>query len=52
MLTAHVAGAGPLPPLLVCGAAGSGKSLLLAKWSAFLLNGVNIVYSKSNCHNC
>src|SRR6218665_1430184 len=32
-LNAHVSAAGPLPPLLVSGASGSGKSLLLAKWS-------------------
>ena len=32
LLSAHVSGAGPLPPLLVCGSRGSGKSLLLANW--------------------
>ncbi|XP_014679432.1 PREDICTED: nephrocystin-3-like, partial [Priapulus caudatus] len=31
-LNAHISAAGPLPPLLVTGASGSGKSLLLAKW--------------------
>ncbi|ELT90543.1 hypothetical protein CAPTEDRAFT_219276 [Capitella teleta] len=31
-LNAHVAAPGPLPPLLISGAPGSGKSLLLAKW--------------------
>ncbi|KAK2146989.1 hypothetical protein LSH36_575g02042 [Paralvinella palmiformis] len=31
-LSAHVAAPGPLPPLLVSGPAGSGRSLLLAKW--------------------
>ncbi|KAI0213397.1 Nephrocystin-3 [Lamellibrachia satsuma] len=32
VLNAHVSAAGPLPPLLVTGPAGSGRSLLLAKW--------------------
>ncbi|XP_033113805.1 nephrocystin-3-like [Anneissia japonica] len=31
-LNDHVIAAGPLPPYLVCGPSGSGKSLLLAKW--------------------
>ncbi|XP_076448503.1 nephrocystin-3-like isoform X2 [Babylonia areolata] len=31
-LTAHVAAAGPVPPLLVSGASGSGRSLLLSRW--------------------
>ncbi|XP_064597908.1 LOW QUALITY PROTEIN: nephrocystin-3-like [Liolophura sinensis] len=31
-LNNHVSAAGPLPPLLVSGAPGSGKSLLLAQW--------------------
>ncbi|XP_041472246.1 nephrocystin-3-like isoform X2 [Lytechinus variegatus] len=31
-ISEHVAAAGPLPPLLVSGVPGSGKSLLLAKW--------------------
>lgn len=31
-LNSHVLAAGPVPPLLVHGASGSGKSLLLAKW--------------------
>ncbi|XP_038047138.1 nephrocystin-3-like [Patiria miniata] len=31
-LNEHVAAAGPLPPFLVSGIPGSGKSLLLAKW--------------------
>ena len=31
-LNAHVSAPGPLPPLLISGAPGSGKSLLLAKW--------------------
>ncbi|PVD37428.1 hypothetical protein C0Q70_00018 [Pomacea canaliculata] len=31
-LTAHVAAAGPVPPLLVSGSSGSGRSLLLARW--------------------
>ncbi|KAJ8019495.1 Nephrocystin-3 [Holothuria leucospilota] len=31
-LNEHILAAGPLPPLLVLGAAGSGKTLLLAKW--------------------
>eukprot|EP00057_Strongylocentrotus_purpuratus_P034426 XP_795144.4 PREDICTED: nephrocystin-3 [Strongylocentrotus purpuratus] len=31
-ISEHVGAAGPLPPLLVSGVPGSGKSLLLAKW--------------------
>ncbi|XP_071103665.1 nephrocystin-3-like [Haliotis cracherodii] len=31
-LNAHVSAAGPLPPLLVTGGSGSGRSLLLSKW--------------------
>ncbi|XP_071941741.1 nephrocystin-3-like [Antedon mediterranea] len=31
-LNDHVIAAGPLPPYLICGPSGSGKSLLLAKW--------------------
>nr|KAG5697850.1 hypothetical protein BaRGS_017107 [Batillaria attramentaria] len=31
-LTAHVAAAGPVPPLLVSGSPGSGRSLLLSRW--------------------
>ncbi|XP_071510477.1 nephrocystin-3-like [Diadema antillarum] len=31
-MSEHVSAAGPLPPLLVSGDAGSGKSLLLARW--------------------
>jgi hypothetical protein len=31
-LNAHISSAGLLPPLLITGAPGSGRSLLLAKW--------------------
>ena len=31
-LTAHVAAAGPVPPLLISGSSGSGRSLLLSRW--------------------
>lgn len=37
-LNEHILAAGPLPPLLILGGPGSGKSLLLAKW---LSNHVN-----------
>lgn len=40
-LNAHILAAGPLPPLLICGAAGSGKSLLLAKWMELQLYRMN-----------
>merc|ERR1719193_2917773 len=36
-LTSHLTSAGPLPPLLISGQPGTGKSLLLAKWLSLVL---------------